>query len=208
MAKAAYDQLRDTMIDAMTQFDPKTHYFIGLGSDPHPILAFLENLGGKGLATNFPASGKYNQLDPRVLDPYVRKLIPPEVLNGSKTLVFIDQTNSGATREGTLAQISRVFEQYLQRVGSPAKVARLAFSTAEQPADTALVNVSAYPEVARFLGPPYEHVVSEYDRHVLGTNKPEHLVPRPEYQQFKAAMFERMQRDEKLDAFLRATLER
>jgi hypothetical protein len=207
MARPVYDQLRDAMIEAMTMYDLKTHYFIGLGSDPHPILAFLENIGGRGLATNFPASGKgYDKLDPMVLDAYVRRLIPPEVLNGSKTLVFIDQTESSATREGTLAQVSRVFEAYLRRIGCRAKIERLAFSPFHHPDGTGVVDTGQYPEVGKFLKPPYEHVVSEYDRHVLGSNKVEQLLPRPAYEQFKAAMLERMKRDDKLDAFLRHAL--
>jgi hypothetical protein len=207
MARPVYDQLRDAMIEALTLYDPKTHYFIGLGSDPHPIVAFLENLGGKGLATNFPASGKqYDGLDPMVLDAYVRRLVPPEVLNGSKTLVFIDQTNSEVGREGTLAQMSRVFERYLRRIGSRARIERLAFSPNKHPEGTGVVDTSKYPEVGKFLNHPYEHVVSEYDRHVLGRNTIEQLVPRPEYRQFKGAMLERMKRDDKLDAFLRTRL--
>ena len=203
MSKETYNQLRDAMIETMKKFDPRTHYFIGLGSDPHPIIAFLDELGGRKLAVNFPASGKYNNgLDPKVLDPYVRRLIPAEVLNGSKTLVFLDQTTSSAGREGTLAQITRVFEQYLQQNGSKAKVKKLAYSPNMHPDDTAVIDTNKYPEVGTFLGYPYEHVVSQYDRHVLGQNTPDQLIERPQYNEFKSAIGERMKRDPVLDKFL------
>jgi hypothetical protein len=203
MPKATYDQLRDAMIETMKKYPPDQHYFIGLGSDPHPIIAFLQNVGGRGLATNFPASGKYTiNLDPRVLAPYVRKLIPPEVLNGSKTLVLLDQTDSGAAREGTLAQISRVFEAYLKSIGSTARVTKLAYSPSPQPSDTGQIDTNRYPEISRFLKPPYEHVVSQYDRHVLARNTLKDLIERPQYEVFKDAMLERMKRDQTLDTFL------
>ncbi len=203
MSKETYEQLRDAMVEAMRMYDPSTHYFVGLGSDPHPIIAFLQNLGGNRLATNFPASGKYDEgLPVRTLDPYIRKLIPPEVLNGSKTLVLLDQTTSTVGREGTLAQIAPLFQQYLVGIGSPAKVVQLAFSPYPHPDGTGVIDTNKYPEVGKFLGAPYEHVVSQYDRHVLGQNTLNEFVERPGYGQFKDAMLQRMQRDEQLDQFL------
>ena len=132
----------------------------------------------------------------------MRKLIPPSVLAGEKRLVLLDQTNSGAAYEGTLAQITPVFKDYLKTIGSPAKVVPLAFSPSAQNRGTGHVSTANYPEVGRFLKPPYEHVTSEYDRHVLGSNTLEELQPRPQYKRFKQAIYRRMQRDEKLDKFL------
>ncbi len=207
MSKETYEQLRDAMVEAMRMYDPRTHYFVGLGSDPHPIIAFLQNLGGKKLATNFPASGKYQQgLPIQTFDPYARKLIPPEVLNGSKTLVLLDQTNSMMGRDGTLAQIAPLFQQYLESIGSPAKVVQLAFSPYPHPEGTGVIDTNKYPEVGKFLGHPYEHVVSQYDHHVLGQNTPGQLVELPAYGQFKDAMLQRMKRDETLDQFLKEKL--
>ena len=204
MALATYDELRDAMLEAMRLYDPRSHYFVGLGSDPHPIIAFLQNIGGTKLATNFPASGKYSpgMLVPSTLEPYVRKLIPAEVLNGSKTLVLLDQTTSAEGCPGTLAQVSPMFQQYLESIGSPAKVVQLAFSPNPHPEGTGVIDTNKYPEVGKFLSHPYEHVVSQYDRHVLGQNTLEDLVERPGYRAFKTAMLKRMQRDEKLDRFL------
>ncbi len=199
MSQAAYDDLRDAMIETMQKLDPRTHYFIGLGSDPHPIIAFLSNLGGRQLAINFPASGKgYRHLPPSVLAPYSRRLIPPEVLNGSRSIVLLDQTGSGTT----LAQIAPVFETYLRSIGSPATVKRLAYSPQRQPHGTLRIDTGRYAEVGKFLYPPYEDVTSQYPRHVLGVDAPRDLKERTQYVRFRGAMKKRMQRDAELDAFL------
>ena len=84
----------------------------------------------------------------------------------------------------------------------PADASDLSPAWLSEVLDTAVVDTNRYPEVDKFLDYPYEHVVSEYERHVLGQDDIAALVPRPEYRAFKDAMRERMIRDDKLDAFL------
>ena len=52
----AYRDLSAAARELLRRYPADRHYFIGLGRDPAPIIAFLQNLGGRQLAINFPAS--------------------------------------------------------------------------------------------------------------------------------------------------------
>jgi hypothetical protein len=65
-----------------------------------------------------------------------------------------------------------------------------------------LINTDNMPDVGNYLYQPYEGVVSQYPRHVLGQDSIDELVERDEYRMFKKAVTARMQRDGELHAFL------
>src|SRR5689334_23322349 len=56
VTKAQYEDLSNGVQALLKRYHPDKHYFIGTGRDPAPIIAALEDLGGRALAMNFPAS--------------------------------------------------------------------------------------------------------------------------------------------------------
>jgi hypothetical protein len=184
-----------------------SHYFIGLGRDPAPIIAFLQNLGGKRLAINFPSSSNSSgRATSQIMAQYVARFIPPEILESGRTLVFVDATSSG-----------RALDHYVPLITpnlKGAKVIKAAFGVRSAgvantkiyttPGDKQVINTEPFPEVDTFYTNPYEDVVSEYPRHAPGTHQMSDLDrPRPDYREFRKALLQRMQRDEGLHTFLR-----
>jgi hypothetical protein len=209
VAEAEYSDLRNSVKDLLKKFPAEQSFFVGLGRDPTPIIAFLQNLGGAELAANFPgASGKgwpAAETIPAerwtVFKQYFQTYIPAEVWSGTRDIVLMDQTNSGATRSGTLGQFAPYFDRYAREIGFKGQIRRVAFSAQAQAPGIEQVNTQLYPETSRFLSYPYEGVVSEYDRHTVG-NQFFNLNKRGEYTQFKDALGQRMERDVDLDTFL------
>ena len=209
VAEAEYNDLRNSVKDLLRRFPADQNFFVGLGRDPTPIIAFLQNLGGPELAANFPgASGKnwaapeqYNAQQWAVFKQYFQTYIPAEVWSGTRDIVLMDQTNSGASRMGTLGLFAPFFEKYAREIGFKGRIRKVAFSAQRQAADVEQVDTNLYPETSRFLYAPYEGVVSEYDRHTVA-NQFYNLPKRAEYTQFRDALSQRMERDADLDGFL------
>lgn len=204
---AQYRDLSAAAQHLLETYPPDKHYFIGLGRDPAPIIAFLQNLGGKELALNFPASSnESSHATEAVLAAYVKKLVPEEVLTSGRTIVFVDATTSG-----------RALNLYVPRItpslrGAP--VIRAAFGVRhgghanwpifQSPGENRVIDTTPFPEVNRFFTEPYEDVVAEYPRHGPGTHTIGAIeTPLPQYQQYRDALMQRMQRDEGLHGFLK-----
>jgi hypothetical protein len=201
-----YKDLRGATYHLLKTYPADRHYFIGLGRDPAPIIAFLQNLGGKQLAINFPASSNEGSAaTPQILATYVQKLVPPEILESGRTIVFVDATSSG-----------RALDHYVPLIAPSLKglpFLKVAFGVHSgqrntriytNPGDKQVIDTSPFPEVNKFYTDPYEDVVSEYPRHGPGTHPINALdTPRPEYQKYRDALNQRMQRDPELDHFLR-----
>jgi hypothetical protein len=202
-----YRDLRAATYHLLKEYPADRHYFIGIGRDPAPIIAFLQNLGGRQLAINFPASSnEASQATQEVLATYVAKLVPPEILTGDRTIVFLDATSSG-----------RALDHYVPRIGPSLNgrpFFKLAFGVRSggqknttiytNPGDKRVIDTTPFPEVDRFYTEPYEDVVSEYPRHGPGTHPISDLdSPRQEYRQYRDALNQRMERDPELDHFLR-----
>ncbi len=200
---AQYNDLRNAAQELLTRFPADKHYFVGLGRDPAPLVAFMQNLGGKQLAVNFPASSNQAS-DPgaAVLAQYVNKIIPPEVLASGRTIVFLDVTSTG-----------RALDYYVWRLtphlnGAP--VIRAAFTTsdsqlARSPGHNVVIHTTPFPEIAQFTEPTgiYEGYVPEFPRHVPSANGLSVLdSPLAGYQVYRNAVLQRMQADETLHAFL------
>jgi hypothetical protein len=201
-----YNDISAAAMHLLKKYPADRHYFVGLGRDPAPIIAFLQNLGGKRLAVNFPASSNSSgSATKEILARYVARFIPAEVLRSGRTIVFVDATSSG-----------RGLDHYVPLIKPSlrgAKVIKAAFgvrnagvantSIYTNPGNKRVINTAPFPEVDRFYVNPYENVVSEYPRHAPGYNKLSELgKPRPEYGQYRKALLRRMQRDRTLDTFL------
>ncbi len=202
VAAAQYKDLSAATQHLLRLYPPGSHYFIGLGRDPAPIIAFLQNLGGKELAINFPASSNESgRATVEILAEYVKKLLPPGILESGRTIVFVDATTSG-----------RALDHYVPLIAPSlkgAKVIKAAFGIHyegrtnwpihENPGDKQVIDTAPFPEVDRFFGDPYEDVVAEYPRHGPGAHPINQIdTPRPQYQQYRDALMQRMERDEGL----------
>ena len=191
----------------LTLYPAHSHYFVGLGRDGTPLIAFLQNLGGKELAINFPASSnESSRATQEVLATYVNKLIPESVLASGRTIVFVDATTSG-----------RALNLYVPRIAPSlrgAKVIQAPFAVQynghsnwpifTSPGVNQVIHTHNFPEVNRFFTEPYEDVVGEYPRHGPGTHDISVLdSPLPQYQRYRDALMQRMQRDEGLHSFLK-----
>ncbi len=198
-----YKDLRNGAQVLLKRFPADKHYFVGLGRDPAPIIAFLQNLGGKDLAVNFPASsnGAMNA-GPKVFAKYVTKIIPAEVLASGRTIVFVDVTSS-----------ARALEHYVPLLEPHllgAKVIRVAFSDpshglSKASPGTTVISTANFPEIYNFMAPGgiYENSIAEFNRHVPGSSSFSELnAPRKTYQKYRGALLKRMQADEALHGFL------
>src|SRR5687767_9712594 len=121
MGKAAYNDLRNASITMMKKYPPDKHVYIGLGRDPAPFIAFLQEIGAD--AVSFPASGS-TFAPSAVMDRHVATLIPHEFLNGGKALVLVDQTRSGKTHKGYYP----VLKAWLQKNGPMVSVVGVVYS--------------------------------------------------------------------------------
>jgi hypothetical protein len=202
-----YQDLSAATQQLLIRYPADRHYFIGLGRDPAPVIAFLQNLGGKQLAINFPASSNNSgSATTAVLAQYVKKLVPADVLESGRTIVFVDVTTTG-----------RALDQYVPLItpslgGAP--VIKAAFGSQfgnsrnwpiyNSPGDKQLIDTTAFPEINQFFTEPYEEVVGEFPRHGPGRDAITVLdSPRPQYTTYRNALMQRMERDEQLDNFLR-----
>jgi hypothetical protein len=204
VSEAEYVELRRNVVTLLERYSPRDHFFIGLGRDPTPIMAFLHQLGGDELAMNFPASGSgtwsYDHSRPSdaVVEPYFEKLIPPHVLAGDRDIVVVDQTSGGRTLRG----FPPVLQRYLDKVGFKGRLIKVAFSDQAQDAGIDRIDTSRSPIVTSFLGSPYEGAFSEYPRHVIGASDPDDLRKLPEYRRYQKALARRMAGDRALDLSL------
>jgi len=210
MTAEQYGDLSLAVRAILKRYPADKNYFIGTGRDPAPLIAALELLGGRKMAMSFPASNiVYNNagtITPELIGQYFKRLIPnaklrEEILKGDRKLVLLDQTHSGKTPNS----LEPFIQQYLDQIGSKAKIVKLAVAppgSSVQPG-VARISTQRFPDVGGYMYAPYEGVVSEFPRHVLGNDPITALKPRGAYVRFKAAMLERMKRDKALHRFLR-----
>jgi hypothetical protein len=208
---ADYRDLRKACVALLKRFDPATHFFVGTGRDPAPIIAFLQNLGGRDLATNFPASGGLPEFGDSIaswlgasgaeMARYFRALIPSHVPKSGRTVVLVDVTGSGKTPVSFAPEV----EKWLAREGSRSKVAMAAFANRLNPMPKGVVTIrtTPFPGVDRYMYYPFEGVISEFDRHKIGKDSLRDLLSRPMYHEYRKAIRRRMKRDRTLDKFLR-----
>jgi hypothetical protein len=193
-----YKDIKAATLELLRRYPADKHYFIGLGRDPAPVIAMLQNLGEKQLAVNFPASSNEAGKDtPEVLAQYVRKLIPKRALTSGKTIVFVDATSTGRALDHYVPNL-------IPHLGNN-RVLRAAFANptwriSSNPRENEVIDTTAFPEVDSFYRLPYEGVTSEYERHAPGAYPISEIdTPRPQYKQFRNALKRRMRADRDLD---------
>jgi len=211
VSESDYRELSNASMALLKRYDPAKHYFVGTGRDPAPIIAFLQNLGGRDLATSFPASGglpsfggtQADWLDASAakMSKYFRKLIPSHVPKSGRNLVLLDVTNSGKTPY-TLAP---AVKKWLKSQGSSSKVVKLAFTSFpnEMPRGVKAIDTAPFPRVDDYMHFPYEGVVNEFPQHSIDSRRLRDLKPRRKYAKYRKAVLRRMKRDRTLDKFLR-----
>lgn len=201
-SEAEYIDLRNSVMTMLGRYSPDENFFIGLGRDPTPIMAFLHNLGGDEMAMNFPASGSgtWQSRGPSQseVDVYFDKLLPESLIKGNRDIVLIDQTEAGRTLRGFPPYI----QAYLKKKGFKGQVKKVAFSSESQAAGIDVIDTNDSPIVSQFLWDPYEGVFSEYERHVIGEDDIDGLRKQPEYRKYQKALERRMARDQTLERML------
>ena len=199
VTKQQYIELRDASIALMKKYPPDKHVYIGLGRDPAPFIAFLQEIGAE--AHNFPASGQGHTASAR-LDRHFEKLIPASVRRGSKTILLIDQTRSGKTHQSMMP----LLKDYLKRSGSKVDVKGVAFNSGGTVSLSVpglrVIDTSPFPEVMQFFYAPYEGIVSPFERHTPSTQNVSELQWRPQYDKYRNGLGQRIERDPELDRFL------
>src|SRR5262249_44571522 len=134
------------------------HYFVFLGRDAAPISAFVQNLGGRQLAVNFPASSNQKRrATPQIMARYVKRIIPKEALNGDRKIVVVDATRSG-----------RALDYWVQKLVphlNGVKALKVAFGSARVPGDKTVIATAEFPTVAQYPWGNYENGIAEYPRH-------------------------------------------
>jgi hypothetical protein len=206
--EAEYVQLRDVTKELLRRYPPERHFFVGLGRDPTPIMAFLHNLGGDRLVMNLPASGSGSwtgrKWRPSATDlkKHLDRFIPAAVLKGDRDIVLVDQTQGGRTLRGLPPHL----RHYLDDAGFKGRLIKVAFSSRKQSAGIDRIDTTPYPIVSSFLKPPYEGALSEYPYFMIGVHDLASLKPRPEYKLYRDALLKRMSRDPDLDRFIKREL--
>ena len=199
LAARQYRDLSAAAQHLLKEFPPEKHYFIGLGRDPTPIIAFLQNLGGRRLAINLPASSNESGYATKeLMRDYVKRFVPAGVLESGRTVVFVDVTKTG-----------RGLDYYVPLIApslNGAKLIRVAFgaegSAVATVHPTHVIDTWPFQEVDKFLRPSYE-VLSQYPRHGPGVDPIGDLdTPRPAYREYRRVLLQRMRRDEGLRDFV------
>jgi hypothetical protein len=189
--KRDYNELRDASMELLKRYDPATHFFVGTGRDPAPIIAFLQNLGGRDLAISFPASGgvwpgggstaSWDHASQADFARYLGKLIPRHVPRSGRTIVLLDVTNSGKTPAGIAPKVRK----WVKSEGSRSKVVKLAFTQNTLENGVKTISTAPFPGVDKYMSSPFEDVVNEFDRHEIGSDSLSDLKPRPQYAKYR-----------------------
>ena len=200
-----YTQIRDASLELLRRFDPSKHTFIGLGRSPTTIVAFLQNLGlGAERALNIPASGmRKRNPDSAAWDQHLAQFFPLKALTSARDVVVFDRTSSGSS----LIQAQQLLSDFLTRRGSGATVKLLAFSSHARHPELAShpqigpnrINIDEATTPELYEMNRYSHW-AEYGHHIVGGGSSEGLTRRPEYEQYKGLLAERMKRDAALSA--------
>jgi hypothetical protein len=215
-----YRDLRDGCMALLKQYHPDKCFFVGMGRDPAPVIAFLQNLGEKDLAVNLPGTsniGWRNNVQPADIARHVEAAIPAKILDGSRQLVLVDVTSSGKTP----AHFCPHMERYLHDRGNPVPVIPLGMWHQDLRLSNRYVqgkrvewfNVTQWTDFQNYNGcrGKYEgtwnptsggHGIAEHQHHKMGPNVQPPTQTNPNYKAFRKALLERMEQDPKLDAFV------
>ena len=195
-----YGAMRDGALALLRQYDPRKHYFAGVGRSPSELVAFLKTMG-ENVACQIPASAMksmpsssrdaefYNHFD---------KLIPASVLKSGRTMVLVDLICSGASLGNTGAMLKK----YLQHKGASNKVKCVGDSAGpgyvDQVFSGLVLGTSAGQGVCEFIGGR-----SDGGHEIGGTNgRWSDLTPNPQHQNYRRQVADYMAADKTLDGIL------
>ena len=203
LSEAQYRDIRTAALELMGRFPPDRYFYLGVGRDPSPVLAFLENLS-PDISTQIPASGIKGGVQAQHEPEYFRhldRLLPAEVLKGGRSILLVDRSNVGSGR--SLNAFRTVLQKYLQARGSSTAVEGVGYVQGDTIGfGLHVIDYRGFPEMQRFWQSQYE-AVARYPYNVIGPQKLETLRENPAYGAFRAKMLERMQSDATLDGFLK-----
>jgi hypothetical protein len=216
--KAEYADLKGGVMEMLKRYPPDKYFFVGLGRDPAPVIAFLQNLGDKQLAVNLPGTSNIQwdgNVPPADVARHIEAAIPERVLQGKRDLVLLDVTSTGKTP----AIFGPYLERYLESRGLDKRVLKVAFSWNDVKAPGAKyarrlsdwINTTSWSDFSNYFGGKYEGSwdpenggpgIGEHQRHEMGPGVEPPTVTNPSYAKFRKALLARMQKDEELDGFL------
>lgn len=221
MSLQEYRDLRNGCMEILRRYPPDKYYFVGLGRDPAPVIAFLQNLGGKELAVNLPGTSNIqwakSGLKPEDVARHIEAAIPQHILVGKRQIVVLDVTSSGKTP----AIFGPFIDKYLRQHGNRNKVVRLALSWNNIPRNSYYrapkyrlewIDTTAWSDFNNYNTGKYEghwrpgiggFGIAQHQRHVMGPGVNPPTKTNPNYRAFKKALLARMEQDRKLDRFLK-----
>jgi hypothetical protein len=218
VSQREYGDLKGGVLELLKRYPPNKYFFVGLGRDPAPVIAFLQNLGEKQLAVNLPGTsnvGWDGEVRPVDVARYVEAAIPERVLQGKRDLVILDVTGTGKTP----ATFGPYLERYLASRKLDKRVVRLAFSWNHLKQRgmgydrdlTDWIDTRPWADFSNYFSGKYEgswtpqdggEGVAEHERHRMGAGVVPPKLTNPNYRNFRKALLARMRQDEELDAFL------
>jgi hypothetical protein len=215
-----YNDLRNGCMELLRRYPPDQYYFVGLGRDPAPVIAFLQNLGEKDLAVNLPGTSNIawqGRVAAEDVARHIEAAIPEKVLAGDRTIVLLDVTSSGKTP----AVFGPFFDRYMESRGRTDPSVRLAFSWKDVRRGqwakelTDWIDTTAWADFRRYYTGKYEGNwqpgregmlagmgIAEHQKHMMGPGVEPPTVTNPNYAAFRAAVRARMEQDRELDTFL------
>jgi hypothetical protein len=196
-----YPALRREAQRLLLEFPPGQHYFIGVGRTPTPMIAFLRNLSPE-LATSVPASG-LKRTRPEHLAAYFDHFdhfVPPDVLRGDRTVVFLDGSSNGGSAE----VLETLFNRYQAARGARLETQVTVWDEGGETRRSGRVRVFGAPEYP-FME---SDSIAVFDRaHYIGEPgyalKTLRYARNPEHAQFRRALMVRMKGDAELGSWLR-----
>ena len=217
VSASEYKDLSGGVMALLKKYPPDKFFFVGLGRDPAPVIAFLQNLGEKEMAVNLPGTSNIQwangSLQPADIARHIEAAIPEHILKGDRQIVILDVTSSGKTP----AVFGPFIDQYLANRGINKPVVKLAFSW--QPvmtggyghALTDHIDTREWPDFANYFTGKYEgnwapttggFGIAEHQRHSMTPGATPPTITSPNYQAFRNALASRMTQDPVLDEFL------
>ena len=217
VSRSEYRDLASGVMELLRRYPPNKYFFVGLGRDPAPVIAFLQNLGEKNVAVNLPGTSNIQWASAGITDAdvarHIEAAIPKNILAGERRIVILDVTSSGKTP----AVFGPYLDKYLQKRGNKIKPVRLAFSWTNVKqghygkALSDWIDTTKWADFANYYGGKYEGHwtpqsggagIAEHQRHSMTPGAIPPTQTSPNYAEFRGAVLARMKQDPVLDRFL------
>jgi hypothetical protein len=222
VSRKEYADLKGGVMELLRRYPPDKYFFVGLGRDPAPVIAFLQNLGEHKLAVNLPGTSNVQWakvgLRPADVARHIEAAIPNDILEGDRQIVLLDVTSSGKTP----ALFGPFMDRYFANRGIHKTALRLAFSWTNVkqkkfgPLLSDWIDTGGWRDFSRYITGKYEGNwqpgivgtwgIAEHEKHSMTPDAEPPTLTNPNYASFRQAVMARMEQDQELDAFLRDTI--